>query len=76
MTRTDDGSRSTDPYLFFAHEPYYPGPNTREINTSLLDVLLRRPRTHRGGGRAPGPARGRCTGGGRSRGAPIGVVHW
>ncbi|MEW2425739.1 hypothetical protein AB0911_34985 [Streptomyces nigra] len=29
-------------YLLFAHEPYYPGPGTREINTTLViaDTLL------------------------------------
>jgi hypothetical protein len=36
VTRTDDGSRTTDPYLLFAHEPYYPGPDTREINTTVV----------------------------------------
>ncbi|MFG3267852.1 hypothetical protein [Streptomyces bobili] len=36
MTRTDDGSRTPDPYLLFAHEPYYPGPDTQEINTTVV----------------------------------------
>jgi hypothetical protein len=41
--------RSADVYLLFAHEPYYPGPGTKEINTtvvaadSLLHPLVRQP---------------------------------
>lgn len=31
-----------DVYLLFAHEPYYPGPGTQEINTTVVaaDSLL------------------------------------
>jgi hypothetical protein len=32
----DDGARATNVYLLFAHEPYYPGPGTQEINTTLV----------------------------------------
>ncbi|MFF4361030.1 hypothetical protein [Streptomyces sp. NPDC001604] len=34
--------RTPDVYLLFAHEPYYPGPGTQEINTTLVaaDSLL------------------------------------
>ncbi|MGW2291229.1 hypothetical protein [Streptomyces phaeochromogenes] len=41
--------RATDVYLLFAHEPYYPGPGTQEINTtvvaaaSLLHPRVRQP---------------------------------
>ncbi|MFI8170892.1 hypothetical protein ACIGAN_31720 [Streptomyces sp. NPDC085931] len=35
-------ARTRDVYLLFAHEPYYPGPDTREINTTVVaaDSLL------------------------------------
>lgn len=35
-------ARTTALYLLFAHKPYYPGPGTREINTTLVtaDTLL------------------------------------
>jgi hypothetical protein len=29
-------TRTQDVYLLFAHEPYYPGPGTREINTTVV----------------------------------------
>jgi len=29
-------ARTADVYLLFAHEPYYPGPGTREINTAVV----------------------------------------
>jgi hypothetical protein len=34
--------RTPDVYLLFAHEPYYPGPGTQEINTTVVaaDTLL------------------------------------
>ncbi|MEU9547274.1 hypothetical protein AB0E09_54350, partial [Streptomyces mirabilis] len=34
--------RTPDVYLLFAHEPYYPGPGTQEINTTVVaaDSLL------------------------------------
>ncbi|MFJ3446003.1 hypothetical protein ACIPM2_33070 [Streptomyces sp. NPDC086081] len=37
-------ARTRDVYLLFAHEPYYPGPDTREINTTVVaaDSLLHR----------------------------------
>lgn len=41
--------RTPDVYLLFAHEPYYPGPGTQEINTtvvaadSLLHTQVRQP---------------------------------
>ncbi|MEV4040398.1 hypothetical protein [Streptomyces umbrinus] len=49
QAQTDDGARTTDVYLLFAHEPYYPGPGTQEINTtvvaaaSLLHPRVRQP---------------------------------
>jgi hypothetical protein len=42
-------NRTTDVYLLFAHEPYYPGPGAQEINTtvvvaaSLLHPQVRQP---------------------------------
>ncbi|MGW3135001.1 hypothetical protein [Streptomyces sp. NPDC001139] len=35
-------ARTADVYLLFAHEPYYPGPETQEINTTVVaaDTLL------------------------------------
>lgn len=30
--------RAADLYLLFAHEPYYPGPGTQEINTTVVAV--------------------------------------
>ncbi|MFD0507771.1 hypothetical protein ACFQ0G_43430 [Streptomyces chiangmaiensis] len=35
-------ARTPDVYLLFAHEPYYPGPGSREINTTVVaaDSLL------------------------------------
>ncbi|GGX99847.1 hypothetical protein [Streptomyces fructofermentans] len=35
-TRPDTTTRTADVYLLFAHEPYYPGPGTQEINTTLV----------------------------------------
>ncbi|MET8411882.1 hypothetical protein ABZV34_27925 [Streptomyces sp. NPDC005195] len=34
--------RTADVYLLFAHEPYYPGPGTQEVNTTVVtaDTLL------------------------------------
>ncbi|MFF2518419.1 hypothetical protein [Streptomyces sp. NPDC058086] len=31
--------RTLDVYLLFAHEPYYPGPGTQEINTTTTTVV-------------------------------------
>jgi hypothetical protein len=45
----DHALRAVDVYLLFAHEPYYPGPAAREINTtvvaaaSLLNPRVRQP---------------------------------
>ncbi|HET6856135.1 MAG TPA: hypothetical protein VFH94_03440 [Streptomyces sp.] len=40
MTQTP----SEDVYLLFAHEPYYPGPGTREVNTTVVAAAsLRHP---------------------------------
>ncbi|MEV2196581.1 hypothetical protein AB0I02_37240 [Streptomyces phaeochromogenes] len=45
----ENSVRVTDVYLLFAHEPYYPGPGTQEINTilvaaaSLLHPWVRQP---------------------------------
>ncbi|WP_236067199.1 hypothetical protein [Streptomyces brasiliscabiei] len=36
QTRPDDSVRTPHVYLLFAHEPYYPGPGTQEINTTLV----------------------------------------
>ncbi|MGW1728534.1 hypothetical protein ACWCQK_37330 [Streptomyces sp. NPDC002306] len=33
---SDDAVRISGVYLLFAHEPYYPGPGTQEINTTIL----------------------------------------
>ncbi|MFJ2007831.1 hypothetical protein [Streptomyces chartreusis] len=33
---TDDAVRTTDVYLLFAHEPYYPDAGAQEINTSVV----------------------------------------
>ncbi|MGW7369437.1 hypothetical protein ACWGI8_39975 [Streptomyces sp. NPDC054841] len=40
-------ARTPDVYLLFAHEPYYPGPGTQEINTTVVaaDTLLH-PQVH------------------------------
>ncbi|WP_369253795.1 hypothetical protein [Streptomyces sp. R35] len=51
MAETEPGTaaRTADVYLLFAHEPYYPGPGTQEINTtvvaagSLLHPQVRQP---------------------------------
>ncbi|WP_369386194.1 hypothetical protein AB5J72_00065 [Streptomyces sp. CG1] len=51
MTQPESGpaDRTTDVFLLFAHEPYYPGPGAREINTtvvaagSLLHPQVRQP---------------------------------
>ncbi|MFC8349802.1 hypothetical protein [Streptomyces sp. NPDC057280] len=42
QSQTDALARTTDTYLLFAHEPYYPGPGTQEINTTVVaaDTLL------------------------------------
>jgi hypothetical protein len=34
--QSDDSDRTTDVYLLFAHEPYYPGEDAQEINTSVV----------------------------------------
>ncbi|WP_328499623.1 hypothetical protein OG828_49175 [Streptomyces sp. NBC_00457] len=36
QTQADDAVRTTDVYLLFAHEPYYPGDGAREINTTVV----------------------------------------
>ncbi|MDQ0956078.1 hypothetical protein QFZ24_010087 [Streptomyces phaeochromogenes] len=36
MTQPDGDARAVGVYLLFAHEPYYPGPGTQEINTTLV----------------------------------------
>ncbi|MGI5144197.1 hypothetical protein [Streptomyces sp. CA-106110] len=42
MPEPNAAARTSDVYLLFAHEPYYPGPGTQEINTTLVaaDTLL------------------------------------
>ncbi|MFG2463286.1 hypothetical protein ACGFWE_40405 [Streptomyces sp. NPDC048523] len=42
QTRPADAARTTDVYLLFAHEPYYPNAGTQEINTTVVaaDTLL------------------------------------
>ncbi|WP_329331206.1 hypothetical protein OG866_00225 [Streptomyces sp. NBC_00663] len=35
-TQSDDQARARTVYLLFAHEPYYPGPGTTEINTTVV----------------------------------------
>lgn len=44
MTHPEPGAAATtaDVYLIFAHEPYYPGPGSQEINTTVVaaDTLL------------------------------------
>ena len=42
QTQPGDAARTADVYLLFAHEPYYPGDGTQEINTTLVaaDTLL------------------------------------
>ena len=44
MSHPESGpaDRTPDVYLLFAHEPYYPGPGTQEINTTVVaaDSLL------------------------------------
>ncbi|MGI3225017.1 hypothetical protein ACRJ4B_14935 [Streptomyces sp. GTA36] len=36
QTQPDDHVHAADIYLLFAHEPYYPGPGSQEINTTLV----------------------------------------
>ncbi|MET7899057.1 hypothetical protein [Streptomyces mirabilis] len=36
QTQPDHAARAADVYLLFAHEPYYPGPGSQEINTTLV----------------------------------------
>ncbi|AZP22838.1 hypothetical protein EJC51_46500 [Streptomyces aquilus] len=36
QTHSDDQGRAPTVYLLFAHEPYYPGPGTTEINTTVV----------------------------------------
>ncbi|HKO83812.1 MAG TPA: hypothetical protein VJ140_04440, partial [Actinomycetota bacterium] len=42
MPQPNPAARTSDIYLLFAHEPYYPGPGTQEINTTVVaaDTLL------------------------------------
>ncbi|MYS95881.1 hypothetical protein GTY58_00865 [Streptomyces sp. SID5469] len=42
MPQSNPAARTSDIYLLFAHEPYYPGPGTLEINTTVVaaDTLL------------------------------------
>ncbi|MDT7847478.1 hypothetical protein [Streptomyces justiciae] len=41
-SQTGSAARATGTYLLFAHEPYYPGPGTQEVNTTVVaaDTLL------------------------------------
>ncbi|GAQ65438.1 hypothetical protein ACKI16_30075 [Streptomyces scabiei] len=34
--QTDNADPTADVYLLFAHEPYYPGPGSREVNTTVV----------------------------------------
>jgi hypothetical protein len=36
QTEPNPAVRTTNVYLLFAHEPYYPGPGTQEINTTVV----------------------------------------
>ncbi|MCI3276969.1 hypothetical protein [Streptomyces cylindrosporus] len=36
QSQPDDAARTTDVYLLFAHEPYYPADGTQEINTTVV----------------------------------------
>ncbi|MEU6511020.1 hypothetical protein [Streptomyces sp. NPDC046942] len=36
QAQPDDAPRTTDVYLLFAHEAYYPGPGAQEINTTVV----------------------------------------
>ncbi|MCQ8833824.1 hypothetical protein [Streptomyces malaysiensis] len=36
QTQPDDAVRTTDVYLLFAHEPYYPSDGAQEINTTVV----------------------------------------
>ncbi|MFE1840718.1 hypothetical protein [Streptomyces sviceus] len=36
QSQPEDAARTTDVYLLFAHEPYYTGDGTQEINTTLV----------------------------------------
>ncbi|MBE8477455.1 hypothetical protein IQ210_41540 [Streptomyces sp. 3R004] len=42
QSQTDRSARTTDTYLLFAHEPYYPDSCTQEVNTTVVaaDTLL------------------------------------
>ncbi|MFJ3310878.1 hypothetical protein ACIPSA_49690 [Streptomyces sp. NPDC086549] len=42
MPQPNPAARTSNVYLLFAHEPYYPGPGTQEINTTVVaaDTLL------------------------------------
>ncbi|MGW5434028.1 hypothetical protein ACWET9_43910 [Streptomyces sp. NPDC004059] len=42
MPESNAVARTLDVYPLFAHEPYYPGPGTQEINTTLVaaDILF------------------------------------
>lgn len=49
MTRTqsDNSARTTDVYLLFAHEPYYPGDGAQEINATVVAAAsLLHPEVH------------------------------
>ncbi|MFF0764326.1 hypothetical protein ACFYWH_30495 [Streptomyces sp. NPDC003737] len=40
-------ARTAKVYLLFAHEPYYPGPGAREINTTVVAAgSLLQPQVH------------------------------
>ncbi|MFC8094677.1 hypothetical protein [Streptomyces sp. NPDC057301] len=47
QAQCDNSARTTDVYLLFAHEPYYPGEDAQEINTSVVAAAsLLHPKMH------------------------------
>ncbi|WP_328876808.1 hypothetical protein [Streptomyces sp. NBC_00299] len=46
-TQSDNSARTTDVYLLFAHEPYYPGDGAQEINATVVAAAsLLHPEVH------------------------------
>jgi hypothetical protein len=76
QTQPDDSVRTTDVYLLFAHEPYYPGDGAQEINTTVVAAASLTPRCN--SPTAPGFTTASPTDASRARSSrsPLSPTNW